>query len=87
VGEGYTQPPGQAHAEIVAIRRAGDAARGIHAIRDPRPCCHHDAPRRVPTPIIALGVTEVHMAVLDPNPLVSGGRTAAWTRRDQNLRR
>ncbi|HCH10406.1 MAG TPA: riboflavin biosynthesis protein RibD, partial [Dehalococcoidia bacterium] len=28
VGEGWTQPPGQAHAEVVALQNAGDRARG-----------------------------------------------------------
>ena len=40
VGQGYTQPPGSAHAEIVALEQAGDAARDSIMYVTLEPCCH-----------------------------------------------
>jgi diaminohydroxyphosphoribosylaminopyrimidine deaminase/5-amino-6-(5-phosphoribosylamino)uracil reductase len=72
VGQGYTQPPGSAHAEIVALEQAGDAARGSVMYVTLEPCCHQGRTPPCTEAIIAAGVAVVHMAMLDPNPLVSG---------------
>ncbi|MHB0870631.1 MAG: bifunctional diaminohydroxyphosphoribosylaminopyrimidine deaminase/5-amino-6-(5-phosphoribosylamino)uracil reductase RibD [Chloroflexota bacterium] len=80
VGEGFTQPPGQAHAEIGALREAGDLARGATLYVTLEPCCHHGRTPPCTDALIAAGVVEVHMAMLDPNPLVSGGGRAALER-------
>jgi diaminohydroxyphosphoribosylaminopyrimidine deaminase/5-amino-6-(5-phosphoribosylamino)uracil reductase len=40
VGEGHTQAPGESHAEIAALRRAGAAARGATMVVTLEPCCH-----------------------------------------------
>ncbi len=72
VGEGHTQPPGSDHAEIVALQQAGDAARDGVMYVTLEPCCHHGRTPPCTRAIIAAGVAEVHMAMLDPNPLVSG---------------
>jgi diaminohydroxyphosphoribosylaminopyrimidine deaminase/5-amino-6-(5-phosphoribosylamino)uracil reductase len=72
-GEGYTQPPGSAHAEVVALKQAGEKSRGATMYVTLEPCCH--LKKRTPPctrAIISAGVSEVHMATLDPNPLVSG---------------
>jgi diaminohydroxyphosphoribosylaminopyrimidine deaminase / 5-amino-6-(5-phosphoribosylamino)uracil reductase len=80
VGEGHTQLPGQAHAEVVALQRAGELARGASAYVTLEPCCHHGRTPPCADALIAAGISEVHMAVLDPNPLVSGGGRAALER-------
>ncbi|MFC2059038.1 bifunctional diaminohydroxyphosphoribosylaminopyrimidine deaminase/5-amino-6-(5-phosphoribosylamino)uracil reductase RibD, partial [Chloroflexota bacterium] len=71
-GKGYTQPPGSAHAEVVALKQAGDRARGAAMWVTLEPCCHFGRTPPCTQAIIASGISEVHMAILDPNPLVSG---------------
>ncbi len=72
VGQGYTQPPGSAHAEIVALEQSGEAARGGTMYVTLEPCCHHGKTPPCTKAIIASGIREVHIATLDPNPLVGG---------------
>ena len=77
VGEGCTQPPDQAHAEVVALKQAGDRARGAVLYVTLEPCCHQGRTPPCTSAIMAAGVAEVHMALGDPNPLVDGkGRHA-----------
>ena len=72
VGEGHTQPAGQAHAEVVALRRAGARARGATLFVTLEPCSHHGRTPPCTDAIIEAGVASVTMAVMDPNPLVGG---------------
>ena len=72
VGQGYTQPPGSWHAEVVALKQAGEQARGGVMYVTLEPCCHYGRTPPCSQAIIAAGITEVHLAMLDPNPLVSG---------------
>jgi diaminohydroxyphosphoribosylaminopyrimidine deaminase/5-amino-6-(5-phosphoribosylamino)uracil reductase len=72
VGEGYTQPPGQDHAEKVAGKQAGQNAKGAVMYVTLEPCCHHGKTPPCTTDIIAAGIAQVHIATLDPNPEVSG---------------
>ena len=72
VGQGYTQPPGSHHAEIIALEKAGREAQGSTMYSTLEPCCHYGRTSPCAQAIIAVGITEVHMAMLDPNPLVSG---------------
>ena len=72
VGQGYTQTPGSSHAEIVALEQAGEEARGSKMYVTLEPCCYYGRTPPCSQAIIDAGVTEVHMAMLDPNPLVSG---------------
>jgi len=72
VGQGYTQPPGSSHAEMVALEQAGKEARGSTMYVTMEPCCHYSRTPPCSSAIVAAGIIEVHMAMLDPNPLVSG---------------
>ena len=76
IGSGFTQPPGQSHAEVVALREAGEAARGAALYTTLEPCSHHGRTPPCTDAIIEAGVAEVHAAMLDPNPNVRGGGMA-----------
>ena len=72
IGRGATQPPGQAHAEIVALQDARDAARGASLYVTLEPCCHWGRTPPCTGAVIEAGVGEVVIGVSDPNPLVAG---------------
>ena len=72
IGQGYTQPPGSAHAEIVALQQAGDRSKGSTLYVTLEPCCHYGRTPPCTQAIISAGVAEVHFAMSDPNPIVSG---------------
>lgn len=72
VGTGVTQPPGEAHAEIVALRAAGERARGADVYVTLEPCCHHGRTPPCTDALIAAGVRRVFAGIIDPNPVVAG---------------
>ncbi len=77
VGEGWTQPPGQAHAEIIALRAAGPRANGATLYVTLEPCSHHGRTPPCTEAIISAGIRSVHAAMVDPSPWVNGGGLAA----------
>src|SRR4030067_60036 len=72
IGLGYTQPPGSWHAEIMALKQAGEEARGGMLYVTLEPCCHQGRTPPCTQAIIAAGIAEVHFSMIDPNPLVCG---------------
>ena len=72
LARGATQAPGQNHAEIECLARAGDAARGACLYVTLEPCCHYGRTPPCTDAIIRSGVRRVVYALTDPNPLVSG---------------
>ncbi len=72
VGKGRTQRPGSAHAEVMALRDAGELARGAALFVTLEPCCHQGRTPPCTSAIIAAGISEVYFAHADPNPVVRG---------------
>lgn len=72
VGEGYHRRAGEPHAEILAIRSAGNDAAGTELYVNLEPCCHHGRTPPCTDAIAAAGIERVFAAVKDPNPLVAG---------------
>jgi len=77
VGEGVTQPPGEAHAEVMALRQAGERARGADVYVTLEPCCHWGRTGPCTEALVAAGVQRVFAGAVDPNPLVGGRGLAA----------
>lgn len=75
LGQGHTQPAGQPHAEIMALRDAaarGHSVAGAAAYVTLEPCSHHGRTGPCCDALLAAGVRIVVAALPDPNPLVGG---------------
>jgi diaminohydroxyphosphoribosylaminopyrimidine deaminase / 5-amino-6-(5-phosphoribosylamino)uracil reductase len=72
VGEGFHQYDLRDHAEVVALRDAGDQARGATMYVTLEPCCHTGRTGPCTEAILAAGISRVVVAMLDPNPKVAG---------------
>jgi diaminohydroxyphosphoribosylaminopyrimidine deaminase/5-amino-6-(5-phosphoribosylamino)uracil reductase len=100
VGEGWHERPGEPHAEIVALSRAGEAARGATLYVSLEPCAHHGRTPPCADAVAAAGVARVVAAAGDPDPRTNGrgferlraagievelpGRELEWRARVQN---
>ena len=72
VGRGFHKWANRDHAEIVALREAGDAARGATLYVTLEPCCHQGRTGPCVDSIIEAGIAKVVATTEDPNPQVSG---------------
>src|SRR5712672_3696592 len=72
VGEGFHQYEWRDHAEIVALKSAGEKARGATVYVNLEPCNHTGRTGPCTEAIIAAGVDRVVAAMQDPNPATSG---------------
>ncbi len=73
VGEGFHARYGGDHAEVVALRAAGDRAAGATVYVTVEPCAHHGQTPPCADALLAAGVRRVVIAVPDPNPVARGG--------------
>jgi diaminohydroxyphosphoribosylaminopyrimidine deaminase/5-amino-6-(5-phosphoribosylamino)uracil reductase len=72
VGEGYHRRAGGPHAEVLALKDAGSAARGADLYVTLEPCCHFGRTPPCVDAIAAAGVRRVFVGMQDPNPAISG---------------
>src|SRR6185312_11994532 len=72
LGEGFHTYGGKKHAEVLAVQRAGEKARGATLYINLEPCCHHGRTGPCADALIQAGVKRVASAIADPNPAVSG---------------
>lgn len=72
VATGATNPPGGDHAEVVALRAAGERAPGSTLVVTLEPCSHHGRTPPCVDAVLAAGVARVVIGTLDPDPAVAG---------------
>ena len=73
VGEAWHEQAGGPHAEAIALRQAGERARGATAYVTMEPCAHHGSTPPCADALIDAGVAAVLVGARDPNPEATGG--------------
>lgn len=73
IGSGYHKRPGDPHAEIEALSKAGDGARGATLYVTLEPCNHYGRTAPCTKAILESGIRSVVAGMYDPNPQVRGG--------------
>ena len=73
VGEGYHPQAGQPHAEIFALRQAGDRAAGATLYVNLEPCNHYGRTPPCSNALISAKIAKVFVGMVDPDPRVAGG--------------
>ncbi len=73
VGEGFHPRAGQPHAEVFALRDAGEKAKGATIYVSLEPCNHYGRTPPCSEALVAAGVAKVVVGMVDPDPRVSGG--------------
>lgn len=76
VGEGFHPGAGQPHAEVFALKAAGDRAQGATIYVNLEPCNHYGRTPPCSEALVAAGVAKVVVGMVDPDPRVSGGGIA-----------
>lgn len=76
VGEGFHPGAGQPHAEVFALKAAGDQALGATVYVNLEPCNHYGRTPPCTSALVAAGVAKVVVGMVDPDPRVSGGGIA-----------
>ncbi|MEA2408551.1 MAG: diaminohydroxyphosphoribosylaminopyrimidine deaminase [Thermoleophilaceae bacterium] len=72
IGEGITQPPGEAHAEVMALDAAAGHTAGATMYLSLEPCCHHGRTPPCTDAILSAGIARVVIASDDPTPKAAG---------------
>lgn len=76
VGQGFHPQAGEPHAEVFALKAAGDRAHGATIYVNLEPCSHYGRTGPCASALVAAGVAKVVVGMVDPNPKVSGGGIA-----------
>jgi diaminohydroxyphosphoribosylaminopyrimidine deaminase / 5-amino-6-(5-phosphoribosylamino)uracil reductase len=72
IGEGWHEKFGGPHAEINALSKVDDAARGAELFVSLEPCCHHGKTPPCVEAVINAGIARIVVGAVDPNPQVTG---------------
>src|SRR5690606_40114463 len=76
VGKGHHEEVGRDHAEVMALKEAGEKAKGATAYVTLEPCNHDGRTPPCVKALVAAGISRVVIGCKDPNPNVPGGGAA-----------